>query len=168
MSEGICLQTFQELEGNMKICAFSPNNQLLVSYSRGILDSTTRSKKTLNMIKIWDAASGACLVTLDVGPPINSLSFDPLSSSRIHTNIGVVDLSFGSSETDSNISLRGLVHHGYGISLDGMWIVNGKERLLLLPPDYRNKATAVRGSQIAIGVVTRESNRLFLMSFMNK
>ncbi|KAL5083827.1 hypothetical protein Trisim1_000871 [Trichoderma cf. simile WF8] len=168
VSEGVCLQTFQELAGNIKLCTFSPNNQLLMSYSSGMLDSTTRSKKTLTMIKIWDAASGACLVTLDVGPPINSLSFDPLNNSRIHTNIGVMDLSFGSSETDSEISSRELVHHGYGISLDGMWIVNGKERLLMLPPDYRNKATAVKGSQISIGVVTRESDRLFLMRFVNE
>ncbi|KAL6822005.1 Pfs, NACHT and WD domain protein [Trichoderma sp. SZMC 28015] len=168
VAKGVCLQTFQELEGNMKLCAFSPNNQLLVSYSTGMLDSITGSNKTLNMIKIWDAALGACLVTLDVGPPINSLSFDPLNNSRIHTNIGVMDLSFGSSEANSQISSRELVHHGYGISLDGMWIVNGKERLLLLPPDYRNKATAVRGSRVAIGVVTRESNRLFLMRFVNE
>lgn len=168
VSKGVCLQTFQELEGNMKLCAFSPNNQLLVSYSRGKLDSIPGFNKTLNMIKIWDTASGACLVTLDVGPPINSLFFDPFSNSRIHTNIGVLDLSFDSSGTDSEISSRGLVHCGYGISLDGMWIVNGKERLLLLPPDYRNKASAIRGSQIAIGVVTRESNCLFMMKFSNK
>lgn len=165
VSEGVCLQTFQELKGNMKLCAFSPNNQLLVSYSSGILDGIIRFKKTLNMIKIWDAVSGACLVTLDVSLPIKSLSFDPLSNSRIYTDIGVMDLSY---ETDSEVSPRGLVHHGYGISLDGMWIVKGKERLLMLPPDYRNKATAVKGSQVSIGVVTRESNRLFLMRFVNE
>ncbi|KAL7905870.1 Pfs, NACHT and WD domain protein [Trichoderma velutinum] len=168
VSKGVCLQTFREVEGNVKLCAFSLDNQLLVSYSRGMMDGTTGSNRTLNMIKIWDAVSGACFVTLDVGPPINSLSFDPFSNSRIHTNLGVMDLSFDSSETQNTISWRELVHYGYGISLDGMWIVNGKERLLLLPPDYRNKATTVRGTQIAIGVVTRESNHLCLMRFINE
>ncbi|KAL7931195.1 Pfs, NACHT and WD domain protein [Trichoderma chlorosporum] len=155
VEKGSCLQTFQDV-GDVEMCAYSSDNQIMADPS------------AIKKINIWDVATGACLIELDVGPPIDRLSFDSLNNSRIHTNLGVMDLNFGSSKTQNKPSSRELVYHGYGISLDGMWILNGKERLHWLPLDYRNKAMAVQGSQIAIDAVSPESKRLFLINFINR
>lgn len=162
--KGTCLQTFPDVSRVVQKGAFSSDNQLMVLFSIGMwLDDT----RTLDRISVWDVATGASLVSLGVELSIDSLSFDPLNNSHIHTNCGVLDLSLDTPEI-GNVSPREVFYRGYGISLDGMWIVNGKERLIWLPPDYRNRATAVLGSQIAIGVVALESNHLCLIKFTDK
>ncbi|KAM0263363.1 hypothetical protein ACHAQJ_001219 [Trichoderma viride] len=168
--EGACLQSFKDIEGRVKVGAFSSDNQLLASYSEGRRREGRRRdgrylRKVYNTIKIWDRATGASLITLDARPQIDRLSFDPFTSSRIHTNLGILNLNIGSFNMLANASSQEVIHHGYGISLDGMWIVNGKERLLWLPPDYRTRASAVFESQIAMGTISRESNSLLLMRF---
>jgi WD40 repeat protein len=163
--EGACLQSFKGIEGSVKIGAFSSDNRLLATYSNSRKREGRRSWKVYNTIKIWDMATSATLITLDARPQIDRLSFDPLTSSRIHTNLGILNLNLGSSNTLANASSQEVIHHGYGISLDGMWIVNGKKRLLWLPPDYRTRASAVFGSQVAMGTVSRKSNSILLMRF---
>lgn len=161
--KGTCLQTFLDVDTIVKRGAFSSDNQVMVSFSTAEWYPTRLSGR----INVWDIATGASLVSLAVGLQIDSFSFDPLNNSHIHTNFGVLDLSLDTPET-GNVSPREVFYRGYGISVDGMWIVNGKERLIWLPPDYRNRATAVLGSQVAIGVVTLESNHLCLIKFTDK
>ncbi|KAL6887096.1 hypothetical protein GGI43DRAFT_388357 [Trichoderma evansii] len=56
-----------------------------------------------------------------------------------------------------------VVYEGYRIGFDGRWIMNGKERLLWLPLDYRTKASTVSGSQVALGTISRQLDSLLLM-----
>lgn len=162
--KGTCLQAFQVVGRAVQKGAFSSDNQVMASFSIPTWQNPRLSKR----INVWDIGTGASLVSLDIVLPIDSLSFDPLNNSHIHTNLGVLDLSLGSTKTLSNVSPREVFYCGYGISSDGVWIVNGKERLIWLPPNYRNRATAVSGSQIAIGVVALESNHLCLIKFTDK
>lgn len=43
---------------------------------------------------------------------------------------------------------------GFGISLDGCWVMKGDKKILWLPFEYRSEASAVFGNTIAIGCKT--------------
>lgn len=77
-------------------------------------------------IKIWDASSGACLQTPDVG--------------RV-----IIDLSSANAAQLTEASLLDCSHYGYGVSTDGIWIVKDRKRLLRLPPEYQALKSAVAG-----------------------
>lgn len=62
-----CLQTLEGRDGGVTFVAFSHDSTKLASAS---------SDKT---IKLWDASSGACLQTLDIGKTLYGLSFNSTS-----------------------------------------------------------------------------------------
>jgi WD40 repeat protein len=74
---GACLQTFEGHSSAVTSVAFSHDSTKLASAS---------SDKT---VKIWDAASSACLQTLDVGQTLYILSFNS-NSSCLYTEIGAI------------------------------------------------------------------------------
>ncbi|KAH7119392.1 WD40-repeat-containing domain protein, partial [Dactylonectria estremocensis] len=151
-SSGACLQTLKGHDHSVTSVIFSADGQRLASSSG---DET---------IKIWDASSGACLQTLNVGRVIKHLLFDPMTNSRLSTDIGVLNLDLSSANAAqlTEASLLVCSHYGYGVSTDGIWIVKDRKRLLSLPLEYRAIKSAVAGSTVAIGC---HSGRVLVMQF---
>ena len=114
-------------------------------------------------IKVWDAASGACRQTLEVGGVIYNLVFDP-TGSHLYTDIGSIELNH-----DLDPLLPATTQHypepsrlGYGLRPDGMWVTWKAENVLWLPPEYRPACSAVAGSAVAIGCL---SGRVVVLGF---
>ncbi|KAH7114517.1 WD40-repeat-containing domain protein, partial [Dactylonectria estremocensis] len=151
-SSGACLQTLEGHDDLVTSVVFSADGQRLASSSH---DKT---------IKIWDGSSGACLQTLDVGRVITRLSFDPMTNSRLSTDVGALNLDLHSANAAqlTKASLLDCSHYGYGVSTDGIWIVKDRKRLLWLPPEFRALQTAVAGLTVALGCI---SGRVSLMQF---
>ncbi|KAH6977632.1 hypothetical protein EDB80DRAFT_264764 [Ilyonectria destructans] len=152
---GACLQTLEGHSYSVMSVAFSADGQRLAS---GSWDNT---------IKVWDAATGACLQTLEVGRAITHLSFDPMTTSLLSTDIGLLNLDLPTLPPAIDIQSteavsRGTSHSGYGISTDGVWIVKDEKGMLWLPAEYRRSASAVVGSTVAIGC---GSGRVLVMKF---
>lgn len=146
-----CLQTLEGHGLSVSSVAFSADGQRLASGS----DDRT--------IKVWDAATGACLQTLKAGFIPAHLSFDPKTNTRLFTDIGLLslDLSPGINNQLTEAS-REVCHSGYGISTDGLWIVKDEDKMLWLPAEYRASTSAVAGSTVAIGC---HSGRVLVMKF---
>ncbi|KAL7763948.1 hypothetical protein ACKLNR_005093 [Fusarium oxysporum f. sp. zingiberi] len=152
---GACLQTLEGHGDSVTSVVFSADGQRLASGS----DDRT--------VKIWDAATGACLQTLNVGRELYHLSFNSTTNSLLYTDIGLLNLYHPAlppavDDRSTEITLRGVSHSGWGISTNGVWIVQDRKEMLLLPPDYRAGETAVAGSTVAIGC---RSGRVLVMKF---
>ncbi|KAH7159301.1 hypothetical protein DER46DRAFT_382282 [Fusarium sp. MPI-SDFR-AT-0072] len=152
--EGIS-DTFRCSKSWVYSVAFSADGQLLAS---GSGDET---------VKVWDAATGACLQTLEIDREINCLSFDPITNSLLSTDIGLLNLDLPALPPAIDIQSTeavsgGTSHSGYGISTDGVWIVKDEKGMLWLPAEYRASASAVVGSTVALGC---GSGRVLVMKF---
>ncbi|KJZ69826.1 hypothetical protein HIM_10779 [Hirsutella minnesotensis 3608] len=150
---GACLQTLKGHGDWVRSVVFSPDGQQLASGSN---DGT---------VKIWDAATGACLQTLEGGRAMAYLVFDPMTNSRLSTDIGVLSLDLSpaiDNQSTEEASSRHLTHCGYGISADATWIMKDRQRMLWLPQEYRALASAVMGSTVGIGC---RSGRVLVMRF---
>ncbi|KAF9767892.1 hypothetical protein IL306_014878 [Fusarium sp. DS 682] len=150
-----CLQTLEGHSYSVSSVAFSANRQRLASGS----DDET--------VKIWDAATGACVQTLEIDRVITHLTFDPITNSLLSTDIGLLNLDLPAlpPTTDTRLTdatFRGVRHSGWGISTDGVWIVRDGKRMLWLPPEYRLMESAVVESTVAIGC---RSGRVLVMKF---
>ena len=146
-----CLQTLEGHGGSVTSVVFSNDGQRLASGS----DDKT--------VKIWDATSGSCLQTLEMGHTIHHCSFDPLDNSRLLTDIGVVDLDASKSTFGPSFPATDMPSFdGYGLGKDGLWIMKDKERVLWLPPECRLSYSAVAGSSIALGC---RSGRVLIIGF---
>lgn len=153
---GACVQTLEGHNGTVRSVAFSADGQRLASGSQ--------HGKTA---KVWDAATSVCVQTLEIGRVITQLSFDPMTSSRLSTDIRLLNLdllplppAINSQSTEA--VLRGASHSGYGISTDGIWVVKDEKGMLWLPAEYRASESAVVGSTVAIGC---HSGRILVMKF---
>ncbi|RSL86770.1 hypothetical protein CDV31_016354 [Fusarium ambrosium] len=149
-----CLQTLEGHGDGVWSVAFSADGERLASASG---DET---------VKIWDAAMGACVQTLDVGRRLYRLSFDPTINSLLSTDIGLLNLDHPAlpptiDDQSTAITLRSVRHSGWGMSTDGVWIVKDREEMLWLPPDYRGGPAVIR-SMVAIGC---RSGRVLVMKF---
>lgn len=68
-------------------------------------------------VKVWDAAMGACVQTLEIDRIITHLSFNPMTNSLLSTDIGLLNLdllallpAIDNQSTDA--TLRGVRHSG--------------------------------------------------------
>ncbi|KAH7196285.1 WD40-repeat-containing domain protein, partial [Fusarium oxysporum] len=150
-----CLQTLEGHDDLVTSVAFSADGQWIASGSSD------------RKVKIWDAATGACVQTLRVGRVITHLLFDPRTNSLLSTDIGLLNLdlpvlppAIDNGSTDA--TLQSVRHSGWGISTDIIWIVKDGKRMLWLPPEYRVMKSAVVGSTVAIGC---RSGRVLVMKF---
>jgi WD40 repeat protein len=135
-----CVQTLEGHSDSVRSVAFSADGQRLASGSHD------------NTVKVWDAATGACVRTLDVGRPAVRPSFHTETNIHLSTDTGVLALDpFGVDAQPQEISTQEPHYQGYGISSDSVWIIRHTERLLWLPLEYRPSALAVAGSTIALG-----------------
>ncbi|KAH7187803.1 hypothetical protein DER44DRAFT_736509 [Fusarium oxysporum] len=152
---GAYIQTLEGHNASVNSVAFSADSQRLASGS----DDKT--------IKVWNTAIGTCVQTLEVGRVITHLSFDPITNSLLSTDIGLLNLglpallsAINSRSTDA--TLRSVRQSGWGISIDGIWVVKDGKGVLWLPQEYRVEESAVVGSAVAIGC---RSGRVLLMKF---
>jgi WD40 repeat protein len=139
VGNGTCLQTMD----NQNECAHS------ITFSHD--SSRLAAAFGENNVKVFDVNSGVCLQTLSVDRRITSLSFD-YTGSCLHTNVGTIAID--SSETSSLVGLaetKPCQWQGVGISSDGMWITNGDQNILRIPPEYRGDCSCVGGNMVAIG-----------------
>ena len=152
-TSGACLQTLEGHNWEVRSVVFSNDGQRLASAS----DDRT--------VKIWDATSGACLQTLLVGRTIFHYSFDRINDSRLYTDIGVLNLDMLTSEAMPLVNQALWRHshcYGFGVGVDGVWIMKGGQRVLWLPPEYRPVVSAVAGSRVGLGC---RSGRVLTMGF---
>jgi WD40 repeat protein len=149
---GAGVRTLKDHDAWVTSVVFSADGQRLAS---GSSDGT---------VKIWDAATGAEERTLDVGRNMAHLSFDPTTDSRLFTDIGCLnlDLSPAMNNQLTETASRGAYHSGYGISTDGLWIVQDGEKMLWLPAEYRPSKSAVIGAMVAVAC---DSGRVLVMKF---
>jgi hypothetical protein len=101
---------------------------------------------------MWDASSGACLQTLNVGSSLYDLSFDP-DGSRLYTELGSFEIQSleTSSITDLVEPARPLCV-GTGVSSDRIWIQHAGNNMLWVPSEYRPSHSSVCGTMVGVGV----------------
>ena len=135
-----CLQTLEGHSREVRSVAFSHDSTRLASAS---YDRT---------VKIWDASSGACLQTLDIGKSLSALSFDA-TSSYLYTEIGAIDIqsSETSIRTDVAEPTRPL-YVGIGFSPDSIWIQQTGNNMLWVPSEYRPSHSSMSGTMVGVGV----------------
>ena len=114
-------------------------------------------------IKIWDASSGACLKTLNIGVTIYNVAFDT-TSLYLLTDTGTTswDISSDSNTAQAATALEVPRHHGYGLNADRAWITWNGQNVLWLPSEYRPSRSAVVSNTIVIGC---SSGRVLLINF---
>jgi WD40 repeat protein len=146
-----CLQTLEGHRQGVWSVAFSHDSARLASASG---DST---------VKVWDASSGECLQTLEIGRVLFNISFD-ITGSYLHTEIGTIALEASSSSSSSSSSLSNRApsvtdpqsprYEGWALSSDGEWITYNSKNWVWLPSEYRPSCSAVLGKTIGIGIGT--------------
>src|SRR2546423_809964 len=135
-----CLQTLEGHSDSVRLVAFSHDSARLASASDD------------NTVKMWDASSGKCLHTLEIGKLLFNISFDT-TGSCLHTEIGTIAVNASTSNmTPSVTDLQNPRYQGWALSSDGAWITYNSENLLWLPSEYRPSCSAVSGKTIGVGV----------------
>ncbi|KAF7554441.1 hypothetical protein G7Z17_g2906 [Cylindrodendrum hubeiense] len=162
-ARGTCLKTLEghgacllTLEGHifpLLSLVFTADNQQLASSAGD------------GMVKIWDVESGKCLQTISSERVVTQLWFDPAGKSRLHSDLGTLDLNLPTSidpQMIEEVIEEDPSYSGYGLCEDRAWITKDEKRVLWLPSEYRSSKYALRGETIAIGC---SSGRVLAMEF---
>ena len=142
MSDGwsACVQTLEGHSHYVSSVAFSHDSSKLASAS---WDKT---------VKVWDASSGACLQTLNIGKALYSLSFDSTSSS-LRSEIGPIAIhSPGTSSEVAMVEPERPLYLGTSLSSDSIWIKYDSRNVLWIPSEYRPSCSVVCGNTVGMGV----------------
>ncbi|CAN9443766.1 unnamed protein product [Alternaria alternata] len=135
-----CVQTLEGHSTHVSSVAFSHDSTRLASAS---------GDKT---VKMWDASTGACVQTLNVGKILSGFSFDP-TNSYLYTDIGTIDIQ--SLETSIRMDIvepARPLYVGTGFSSDGIWIQHAGKNMLWVPSEYRPSESSVSGTMVGVGV----------------
>jgi WD40 repeat protein len=137
-----CLQTLEGHSRTVTSVAFSHDSSKLASAS---FDNT---------VKVWDASSGACLQTLNIGKILDSLSFGP-TSTFLRTEIGLISIHDPAVRSDSDaVEPARPQYLGTSLSSDNIWIKYNGRNVLWIPSEYRPSCSAVCGNRVGMGVGT--------------
>jgi WD40 repeat protein len=143
--------------------AFSPDDKQVVSGSQ---DSTVR---------LWDATTGAALQTLQGhSGPVSSVAFSPdgkqVVSGSWDMTVRLWDATTGTAlqTLESHSALQTLESHSpdgkveQSLFISNNWVVEGKGKILWLPPEYRETSMAVWNRIIGLG---HSSGRISILGF---
>jgi WD40 repeat protein len=160
---GAALQTLEGHSGLVNLVAFSPDGQRIIS---GSFDDTMR---------LWDAVTGAVLQILEgYLSKVISVAFSP-DSQRIVS--GSSDNTVRLWDAVTGVVLQTLKGHSsmvksVAFSSDGKgeealfvsndWVVEGKGKILWLPPEYRATSMAIWDRIIVLG---HSSGRISFLKF---
>ena len=123
-------------------------------------------------VRLWDAATGRCTQTIDVGTTFTlfDISFDP-SNYYLLTEIGCLDVGLSSKAWEATLEPVGAQkleqtqeprQFGYGFNSAHSWVTCNGRNMLWLPPDFRPSSSTVRGRSVGIGCA---SGRVLIIDF---
>ncbi|OQE11875.1 hypothetical protein PENFLA_c071G03084 [Penicillium flavigenum] len=145
-STGALERVFEGHSGWVQSVTFSPESRQLASSS---FDKT---------IRLWDTTTGALKQTVIVEGVVSTLEFSP-TGSHLSTNLGIFNIEASRGKQISDWP-RG---NDEVLIQDRQWIMLHGEKAMWLPPEYRPRCSAVRGSTLALG---HASGRISLLSFI--
>ncbi|KAH7378433.1 hypothetical protein DE146DRAFT_673081, partial [Phaeosphaeria sp. MPI-PUGE-AT-0046c] len=102
-------------------------------------------------VKIWDASSGACLQTLDIGLCPFKLSFNS-AKSCLYTGLGTIVIQNSQVGVSDIVEPERPLYPDRGVSLRSPWIQHADKDVLWVPSEYRPSCSAVCGNTVSIGV----------------
>jgi WD40 repeat protein len=102
-------------------------------------------------VKLWDASSGVCLQTLNIGRTLSYLSFDS-SNSCLCTETGTIVIQ--SSKISSVTTVAEPDRPLYlctSLGSDNTWIKHDNNNMLWIPSEYRPSCSSVCRTTVGMG-----------------
>jgi len=131
-----------------------------------------------NTVKIWDAKTGRCVSTLEIGRFTSCLQFALADPSLLHTDVGIFHFQPMVTSTAIAPTAMAVTHSrpssprsftntrkAYGLTRDSTWIMFGGQNVLWLPPEFRPQCLAISGSAAALGYT---SGRVLVFQFAKR
>ncbi|UKZ58810.1 uncharacterized protein TrAtP1_000133 [Trichoderma atroviride] len=157
-----------------QILVFSFDSTLLATFSTESVILESRYSQEPNTILIWNADTGACLQSINVGLQVTHLFFELNNNSGLRTNLGRIKFgdstALGEDATGVNQSqLWSYDKLGYrndDQGVDASWITFNGENLLWLPAKYRGRRQIVRAvSESVVAIAHVSSGQLVIIGF---